>query len=262
VTDDVDMTARRGAPRPASRRRRVGRPPRIDRGAIARAAGELPLEQVTMKAVADRLGVSVAALYHHVDNRGELLRLAAEQSALRMTLPRDENQHWAAWCYQWADYIRRAFAADPELLKQYIDGALGAEAIADHVEAAIALFVRQGFTEAEAYAVYELVSECALGAAITEIRAARYAAVGEPLDLQFRTVLARREPGALPGIRGLLAFGEPAAPPFADRIVTVLASVASERGDDPAETVRQVRAAAAAPLGSPPGTFAEGPDRP
>jgi AcrR family transcriptional regulator len=37
--------------------------------------------------VADRLGVSVPGLYHYVSGREDLIRLAAEQSALRMTMP-------------------------------------------------------------------------------------------------------------------------------------------------------------------------------
>jgi AcrR family transcriptional regulator len=226
------------------RARRAGRPSRIDRGAIARAAAELPLEEITMRSVAGRLGVSVAALYHHVGGREELLRLAADQTALRMTLPRDEGQHWATWCYQWADYIRRAFVADPELLKQYIDGAFGAEVMADHLEAAIGLCVRQGHTEAEAFALYELISECALGAAISEIRDDRNAQAGEPFGLQLRVLLARREPGSLPGVRRLLAGGEPVRPSFADRVVAVLAGVAAARGEDPSELARQVRAGA------------------
>ncbi|MFD0690684.1 TetR/AcrR family transcriptional regulator [Actinomadura fibrosa] len=249
MTEDAGTEPSPATGRPGGGPRRAGRPPRIDRGAIARAAGALPLERLTMRAVAERLDVSVAALYHHVGGREELLRLAAEQSALRMTLPRDEGQHWAAWCYLWADYIRRAFAADPELLKQYVDGAFGAEVMADHIEAAIGLCVRQGFTEPEAFALYELVSECALGAAISEIRAGRSARAGEPLDLQLRALLARREPGALPNVRRLLGHGEPPRPAFADRVAAVLAGVAATRGGDPEDAVRHVRSAALAPPG-------------
>ncbi|SEF56675.1 Tetracyclin repressor, C-terminal all-alpha domain [Thermomonospora echinospora] len=229
--------------------RRVGRPARIDRAAIARAAAELPLEELTMRAVAERLGVSVAGLYHHVGGREELLRLAAEQSALRMTLPHDEGQHWAVWCYQWADYIRRAFVADPELLKQYIDGAFGAEVMAEHIDAAIGLCVRQGFTERDAFAIYELLSECALGAAISEIRAVRADRAGEPMDLEMRGLLARSEPAALPNLRRMLASGTLIRPSFADRVAGVLAGVAVRHGADWREVVRLVRSAASEPPG-------------
>ena len=46
--------------------RKAGRPPRISRAMIAEAANELGLDGLTLKAVADHLGVTVAALYHHV----------------------------------------------------------------------------------------------------------------------------------------------------------------------------------------------------
>lgn len=90
--------------------------------------------------------------------------------------------------------IRRAFVADPELLKQYIDGAFGAEVMAEHVDAAIGLCVRQGFTERDAFAVYELLSECALGAAISEIRAVRADRVADvPAGVAVRHGADRQE---------------------------------------------------------------------
>jgi AcrR family transcriptional regulator len=56
-----------------SARPRVGRPPSIDRSMIADAAAEIGLENLTMKAVAERLGVSVTGLYHHVAGRDDLM---------------------------------------------------------------------------------------------------------------------------------------------------------------------------------------------
>ncbi|RAY16245.1 hypothetical protein DPM19_04925 [Actinomadura craniellae] len=230
------------APRRPGRSGRAGRPARIDRAAIARVAGELPLEEVTMRSVAERLGVSVPALYHHVGGRDDLLRLAAEQSALRLTLPRDAGQHWAVWCYEWADYIRRAFVADPELLKQYVDGALGMEVMAEHIDTAIGPCVRQGFSGPAALALYELVSECALGAAISEIRSGRFERDGRPMDVELRRLLARRDPPALPYLRRLLAAGPIALPSFTERITTVLAGVAARRGEDPADVIHRITA--------------------
>src|SRR5690348_8135749 len=90
----------------APARRRVGRPARLDRAAIARASAELDLDQVSMRSVADRLGVSVPSLYHYVRGRDDLLRMAAEQSAARLSVPEDSGQHWSVWLYQWADHAR------------------------------------------------------------------------------------------------------------------------------------------------------------
>src|SRR5690606_10443387 len=55
-------------------RAKVGRPARINRQMIAEAAHELGLDGLTLRSVADHLGVSIAALYHHVSGKDDLLR--------------------------------------------------------------------------------------------------------------------------------------------------------------------------------------------
>ena len=214
----------------ASTARRPGRPPRIDRAAIARAAGEIPLAELTLRSVAERLGVSVPGLYHYVSGREDLIRLAAEQSALRMTMPVDHGQHWALWLYEWAAYNRRAFIADPDLLKHFIDGAVGPEMTAPAIDRAIGLCMRQGFTARAALEAYNLVSECALGSAIAVIRAERSRREGSPFDLEVRTLIAHGE--HLPHLGRLLKEEPlPDAVPFRRQIATVLAGIAALRGE-------------------------------
>lgn len=216
------------------RGRRPGRPPRIDRTAIARAAGEIPLEELTLRAVAERLGVSVPGLYHYVSGRDDLIRLAAEQSALRMTMPVDHGQHWAVWLAEWADYIRRAFIGDPELLKHFIDGAIGPELRAPSIDAAIAVCMRQGFTAEQALEAYELVSECALGSAIGAIRAEHARREGSPFDLEVRQLIAKGD--ALPHLARLLERGPlPGYVAFGRQIRTVLVGIGVLRGESAAE---------------------------
>jgi AcrR family transcriptional regulator len=229
-----DTTQPRVAPDRAGeppRGRRPGRPPRIDRAAIARAAGEIPLEELTLRSVAARLGVSVPGLYHYVSGREDLIRLAAEQSALRLTMPVDHGQHWAVWLFEWGAYIRRAFARDPELLKHFIDGAIGAEVRAPSIDAAIAVCMRQGFTAGAALEAYELVSECALGSAITAIRVGRSRRDGCPFDLEVRSLIARGEQ-ELPNLGRFLEEGPlPDSIPFRRQVSTVLAGIAAQRGE-------------------------------
>ncbi|WP_123664941.1 TetR/AcrR family transcriptional regulator [Actinocorallia herbida] len=231
--------ADRAAPARASTRK--GRPPRIDRAAIAAAAGALPLTDLTMRSVAERLGVTVSSLYHYVAGRDDLFALAAEQTAHRLTLPADHGQHWAVWFHEWATYIQRAFVADPGLLKQYIDGAISVEAMADNIDAALDLCVRQGFTPAEALHAYDLVSECALGAAVARIRADAAASAGRDLTRDVRRLIADGRP--LPHLSALASTGAlDAPPPFHDHITTVLLGLALRRGEDPAETVALLEA--------------------
>jgi AcrR family transcriptional regulator len=85
---------------------------------IARAASEIGLDNVTMKAVAEHLGVSVPGLYHHVDGRDDLMRLATAYSAQRIVLPGDRGQHWTEWLLEWSRHAFEVFVAQPEMLNQ------------------------------------------------------------------------------------------------------------------------------------------------
>jgi AcrR family transcriptional regulator len=239
-------------------RRRAGRPSRIDREAIARAVGEIPVDELSVRAVADHLGVSVAALYYHVSGREELLLLAAEQSIDRIPLPADRDQHWAVWLYEWAEYARRAFGSDPTLLSRFIDGGIGVDRMVDHIETALALCVRNGFTEQEALDAYNLVSGVAVGSAIRDIRLAAMATAGRPLDVQYRMVFAERRPEELPHLRRLVESGLDAEVEFVHEISAALAGIAVRRGESWDVVVDQIAQFAEQPMSESSGTGSDG----
>jgi AcrR family transcriptional regulator len=223
--------------------RKRGRPARISREAIAAAAGEIGLDELTMKAVADRLEVSVASLYHHVDGKDDLLRLAAEYRARRVRRPIDHGQHWALWLLEWGTHNRDAFVADPGLLNQYLEGAISADAIAENVNAILGLLVRQGFSIGEAQQAYELVAACAIGSAVQAIREQRAEASGRSAFAQQQEVLRQREPAELPYLRLLLSDALDGPPPsFWSRVTTILAGIAARRGESWEEIVRLLQA--------------------
>jgi AcrR family transcriptional regulator len=195
-----------------------------------------------VRAVADHLGVSVAALYYHVSGREELLLLAAEQSIARIPVPADRDQHWAVWLYEWAEYARQAFGSDPSLLGRFIDGGIGLDRMVDHVDAALALLVRNGFGEQEALDAYNLVTGLALGFAIRDIRVAAMAASGRPLDVQYRLLLGAREPAELPNLRRLVDSGVDAGVDFAHEVATALAGIAVRRDEPWQDVVDQIAA--------------------
>jgi hypothetical protein len=91
------------------------------------------------------------------------------------------------------------------------------------------LCMRQGFTARDAFEAYELVSECALGAAIHEIRTARSSREGLPPDLWARSLLAQG--GSLPHLARLLEDGPwDGRVPFRRQLAMVLAGIAALRG--------------------------------
>lgn len=212
--------------------RRVGRPPKIDREMIAKAAHEIGLTGLTMKAVAERLGVSVPGLYHHIEGKDDLMRLAAEYSAGRIELPKDRGQHWAVWLYEWADYNRDAFMAQPELLKQFIEGAIGADRTAATYETVLSRLVREGFSVAEALLAYSAVSEYAVGAAVIAIRERRAAAAGRPAMAEFHRVLAQNDDDAFPHLRRMIADATTRpSDGFHEGLMLILRGICEDRGE-------------------------------
>jgi AcrR family transcriptional regulator len=70
----------------------------VDRQRIAATAREMidevGVEKVTMRAVAGRLGVSAMALYHHVEDKDELLRLVGDDILGHLDVPDPESGDW------------------------------------------------------------------------------------------------------------------------------------------------------------------------
>lgn len=199
---------------------------------IARAAYEVGLDRVTMKAVAERLGVSVPGLYHHVEGRDDLMRLAAEYSTSQIQVPVDHGQHWTDWLLEWAQYMHRAFVAQPELLNQFLHRAIGVERIVANVDSMLAVMLRHEFDPHEAMDAYVQVSESAIGAALSDIREAEGAREGRPDVVEYHRAIAMVGPGELTSLRRLATESRVnPRPTFDDRICTVLVGVAVRRGE-------------------------------
>jgi len=188
-----------------------------------------------MKRVADHLGVSVPGLYHHVSGRDDLLRMAAERSLSRIALPEDQGQAWHEWLREWARYIRTSMGV-PELVQQYVAGAVPRDRIIDSVDLVLRVLVREGFTPEAGNTAWELVANLALGGAINEIREQEAIAHGGSTNERLRAALADQPPDALPSIRALVeARHEPDRDAvFEDNVTTVLVGIAVRNGLDPA----------------------------
>jgi AcrR family transcriptional regulator len=198
---------------------------------IARAASEVGLDKLTMKAVAEHLGVSVAGLYHHVQGREELVRLGAEFSAAQIPVPVDHGQHWTVWLLEWANYVYDAFVAQPALLGQFLNGSISIERMAPHMDAVLGVLTRQGFNPMDAIEAYGLVSDCALGAAVTQIREIEAARAGRQLSTQYSRMLAHEPSDALPNLRKITRTTVSTKTDVTDRILTLLVGIAARRGE-------------------------------
>jgi AcrR family transcriptional regulator len=212
--------------------RRVGRPARIDKDAIAEAVLEIGLERSSMKAVAEHLGVSVPGLYHHVRNRKELLLLAAQRSLAQMRLPNHEGKHWSVWLREWGRYSRNAFIEEPEVLGQYLSGAVSWEQVVEVIDSVIQVLTPQGFTPASALAAWDAVGSCAIGSAVAAIRHLAAVKSGHPPIAEWHRVLAQHPADELVGARAVLdGISQDQEAEFEEELTTLLVGIAARRGE-------------------------------
>ena len=135
----------------ANARRRPGRPARIDRESIVRAAADLAVElgaeHVTMTSVAERLGVAMPALYYHVASRDELLGLVGTSVLQGIDVP--EVDEWDGWLVAFARALRTCAQRNPRLVNTTPITAHGVVNVA-LVEGALQRLVSAGFSPKEA----------------------------------------------------------------------------------------------------------------
>lgn len=198
---------------------------------IAEAAHELGLEGLTLKAVADHLGVSVAALYHHVAGKEDLMRVAAEHSTRAVPLPVDHGQHWAQWLLDWANYNLAVFTAQPGLFGQYLEGGIGPASVLENLDAILAVLVREGFSVDAANTAYQLVSACVLGLIVGMKWEEATARDEGGASAAFKRLIDAAPKRQLTYVRRLMrARADGHRPTFEERIETVLRGIALDAG--------------------------------
>ena len=131
-----------------------GRPARIGRPDIVRAALHLGLDAVSMQGIAEHLGVTTPALYSHVSGRAEVVELAATELRGRLRTFASAADDWRGWLEDFAALVRRHLATSAATL---IDGLRGPE-LSSRVgigERGLQLLIDEGLTPTEAgYAVW------------------------------------------------------------------------------------------------------------
>lgn len=175
-------------PRPAAR---GGRPALISRERILDAARQIPARELTMPAVALRLGVSAPALYRHFDSRDALLAaLGAELSAEFKLIPANP-QRWREWLMDTTLALYDFLADNPVILA--VSGWAHVAGMAQPMlEAAFDTLEGAGFSTVEATEIWGQVS----GQAYLRARLLHDApAYGDPEVLQA----ASRSAGSLGG---------------------------------------------------------------
>ncbi len=222
------MTANDVAPR-------RGRPPRIDTSAIVAAVLEIGTENVTMRRVAEHLGVSLPGLYHHVKNQDNLLRLAAESALVNSPPPRYAGEHWATWMRSYASYIRTVLASEPALVEKFVTGGVRDEMEMECNGDAVEVLAEHGLAPDDAMAVWAAVSAMAIGSVTEAHREHLQAESGQPWLARIFKLTAKRPASDYPTLRAIAQsgydpFGEDS---FQQRMTMLLNGIAMQYGLPP-----------------------------
>ena len=139
----------------------AGRKRRFERDDLVAAAREIAEEtgfdSVTMRGVAQRLGVSMPALYHHVDSRDELLGLLGVELFEGFDVP-DDDLPWDEWLALFARGMRRHLKQQPVLAGIPYVAAHGFLSL-DLVERGIRVLTNAGFTTMDAFVIVARFSQ-------------------------------------------------------------------------------------------------------
>lgn len=213
-------------------RRSIGRPRSIDRDKIIAAANEIGLDNLTMRAVAEHLGVTTQALYNHIGGRRELVALMANDYGESFELPAESITDWKLWFSEFARSMRRLLLDRPGMAASLSTRGPTSPNALMFVDRAISQMSAAGFEEREAVMVYKIVVELVIGA--VQRQEARDA---DPTQEQaqsalFYEALANSNPDDLPNLAHI-AVGwnrRDAEESFEYTLTCLLAGIEAEQG--------------------------------
>ncbi|MCI4320660.1 MAG: TetR/AcrR family transcriptional regulator C-terminal domain-containing protein, partial [Thermoplasmata archaeon] len=133
---------------------------------------------------------------------------------------------------EWARHVYLSFVEEPEVLSQYLTGALRWESMVSVVDSVIQVLGRAGFDPLDAMGAFNTVARYAVGAAAHELRDRGAAAEGRSTMVELHRMVATRPPEELAGVRALLAVSPiNVGTRFEDQLTTVLVGIAARRGE-------------------------------
>jgi AcrR family transcriptional regulator len=213
-------------------RSRRGRPARVDADAIADAVLQIGVDEATIDRVAERLGLSVPGLYHHVRGRDDLLRLAAQRAMSRSDPPVYAGEHWSDWLVRCARFIRSAFASQPALLEQFVAGSIDDDTQLSAIDTSLDILCQHGFTPDQALSAWAAVTDMALGSAVEQVRERRKIAEGRSWPVRILAASGRRVTSkfaVLPTVASLDPYSDDS---FEGRLTLLVSGIAARCGFD------------------------------
>lgn len=180
----------------------------MSKEAILSAARSLPLDELTMQSVADRLGVGRKSLYYHVNDRAALLRLVVVdrfQDRLRV-VESTSNEDWRIVLHAFAYALRETLVEVGTAAAYFELGGLDAPAALEAFERVLQTMIHAGFD-------LQTAGRAATFACDIAMTSARYITAEEstdsqPQNLEVLRVIQGMPASSLPTLRQVIATRE------------------------------------------------------
>jgi AcrR family transcriptional regulator len=150
--------------------------PRLSRDTIIETAiriGSDNLEALSIRRLADELGVTPMALYRHVEDRDDIVVWVVDALLADLGLPKAPESDWKAWLAESARTFRRLLVGRPGVLAVYLAKPVTVPAALRRMERSLDVLARAGFTPEAAAQAYASVHTYTIGFAALEVSRAR-----------------------------------------------------------------------------------------
>lgn len=140
--------------------RRLSRTQIVDAALRLSAGGNL--EALSMRALADAVGVTPMSLYRHVADKDEIMLAVTAVRLEEQQLP-SPNLDWQTYLYQLAALFRDLLRSDPGVLGVFSRRPVTVPAAKARLEAAVDVLTRAGFKSTDAVRAYATIHTYTLG---------------------------------------------------------------------------------------------------
>lgn len=166
-------------------RRTRGKRAGLDRAIIVEAARALAPEELTMQAVADRLGVDRKALNHHISDRDRLLELVAVDAFETQFTGTDvSGGDWKTGCRAFASRMKDSLIATGALAEYFRFTGSGGISALEATETLLEKMVAAGFDEATAARSLTLLTNVAMSHARDVVVSTKFGLHPQTIELQ------------------------------------------------------------------------------
>lgn len=146
---------------------------KLSRNAICQAAIELiqmhGLEVLSMRRLADSLGVKAASLYNHIEHKSQLLDLIQEYLYTQMPAAAIDTNSWQQHLKDLADHTRRGLLQYPNLVPLFATRPTINAASLQQMEQTFGILSRAGFHESEIIYIVTNLHVFILGHLLAEV---------------------------------------------------------------------------------------------